>query len=206
MEADQVLRWGLGPGDTLLIIDGLFLQSRAVRHKELLCLLDQGVRLYGASSMGALRAAELEAFGMQGIGRVFEDYRDGLLVGDDEVALTHGDADSGYQCASWALVDLRYAAQQAARAGVIDHEIAEAIVCVAKKLPFTLRDNFTILTQMREHGYHNAALVNFRVFCTLQRPSIKLTDAHAALRLVACATHPPKACAPTPPHPHRPHT
>ena len=47
--------------------------------------------------MGALRAAELHVFGMVGVGRVFELFRDGLLEDDDEVAVAHGPADSGYQ-------------------------------------------------------------------------------------------------------------
>jgi hypothetical protein len=40
--------------------------------------------------MGALRAAELHTFGMVGVGRVFEGYRDGVYEDDDEVAVVHG--------------------------------------------------------------------------------------------------------------------
>jgi hypothetical protein len=59
------------------IIDGLFERVPAVWHKEILFALSQGIPVYGASSMGALRAAELEAFGMIGIGQIFAAYRDG---------------------------------------------------------------------------------------------------------------------------------
>lgn len=40
-----------------------------------------------------LRAAELHSFGMEGVGRILESYRDGILTDDDEVALVHGPAD-----------------------------------------------------------------------------------------------------------------
>ncbi|ORB89574.1 hypothetical protein LAUMK42_04766 [Mycobacterium persicum] len=80
----QALGYGLRPGDTLLIIDGLFFQHPSVRHKELLTLIADGIRVVGSSSMGALRAAELHPFGMKGYGWVFESYRSGLLDADDQ--------------------------------------------------------------------------------------------------------------------------
>lgn len=68
----QALSYDLRSGDTLLIVDGLFFQQPSVRHKELLTLMADGVRVVGSSSMGALRAAELHPFGMEGYGWVFE--------------------------------------------------------------------------------------------------------------------------------------
>ncbi|WP_433456495.1 TfuA-like protein (plasmid) [Streptomyces sp. CA-142005] len=183
--ADEVLRWGLQSGDSLLIIDGLFLQARAVRHKELLAVLDRGVRLFGSSGMGALRAAELEAFGMRGAGKVFRDYRDGVLVGDDEVAVTHADAEAGYRPLGWALVDLRHAAAVAVRCGVVDPGSADTIVRAAKALPFALRDTPTVIEAARAQGCHGAALAAFGAFCRQRKPSVMRTDALAALRMVA---------------------
>ena len=40
--------------------------------------MSEGVPVFGAASMGALRAAELHEFGMRGIGRIFEAFRDGV--------------------------------------------------------------------------------------------------------------------------------
>src|SRR5271154_4999719 len=57
--------------------------------------------------MGALRAAELHSFGMVGFGRIFVWYRDGVLDGDDEVALTYGPAELGYVPLSEPLVNIR---------------------------------------------------------------------------------------------------
>src|SRR5688572_2369741 len=64
------------------LIDGVFESTAAVWHKEILLALERGVAVYGAASMGALRAAECHAFGMVGIGRIFADYASGRRVAD----------------------------------------------------------------------------------------------------------------------------
>src|SRR5215470_18896878 len=74
------------------IIDGYFDGVPAVWHKEILWALTQGIHVFGSASMGALRAAELHPFGMQGVGSIFEAYRSGELEDDDEVAVLHGPA------------------------------------------------------------------------------------------------------------------
>ena len=55
---------------TIAIIDGFFEGVPAVWHKEILWALHEGIPVLGASSMGALRAAEMDAFGMIGVGRI----------------------------------------------------------------------------------------------------------------------------------------
>lgn len=87
------------------LIDGLYGDCAAVWHKEILFALSQGVAVYGAASMGALRAAECDLFGMQGVGRIYEAYRDGLRVSDADVALSHAPADLDYRPLTLALVD-----------------------------------------------------------------------------------------------------
>ncbi|WP_265562597.1 TfuA domain-containing protein [Sphingomicrobium arenosum] len=91
----------------VLLLDGLFEERAAVMHKEALALMAAGTRLYGASSMGALRAAELAPFGMVPLGHIAQAYRSGLLIGDDEVALVHGDARIGWQPVSVPMVEVR---------------------------------------------------------------------------------------------------
>jgi hypothetical protein len=92
---------------TLVLIDGVFEQVPAVWHKEILLVIEQGVQVIGASSMGALRAAELHTMGMHGVGWVFEQYRDGL-EDDDEVALVHADSSFAFAPLSLPLINLRY--------------------------------------------------------------------------------------------------
>jgi hypothetical protein len=87
------------------IIDGNFENVAPVWHKEILHALDRGIAVFGAASMGALRAAECDAFGMIGIGRIYEDYASGRRVDDADVALLHGPAELGYPGLSLPLVN-----------------------------------------------------------------------------------------------------
>src|SRR4029077_1266006 len=89
------------------VIDGYFERVPTVWHKEILWAMAEGIHVYGAASAGALRAAELAGFGMRGIGRVYEDFRDGVLQDDDEVAVLHGPAEVGYPPVTEAMVNIR---------------------------------------------------------------------------------------------------
>lgn len=102
------------------VIDGYFDGQPAVLHKEILWALTQGITVFGASSMGALRAAELHSFGMRGVGRIFEAFRDGELTDDDEVALIHGPPETGYIHLSEPMVNIRATLERAVAEGIID--------------------------------------------------------------------------------------
>lgn len=134
----DLLRLGLAAGDTAVIVDGYFHHSAAVRHKEILLLLAEGVRVVGCSSMGALRAAELHPFGMVGHGVVFDMYRNAVIDSDDEVAVIHGEAPT-YTRYSDSLVAFRHATVAAVAAGVIDRETAERVVELARSLSYPAR-------------------------------------------------------------------
>lgn len=75
----------------IVLIDGCFHHNLSPWHKEILYALSKGVHVYGASSMGALRALELEAFGMVGIGEIFEDMKRELIAPDDWVAVAQSE-------------------------------------------------------------------------------------------------------------------
>ncbi len=100
------------------LVDGYFERVPAVWHKEILWALSEGVHVFGAASMGALRAAELADFGMVGIGTIFEDFARGALQDDDEVTLVHAEADADYRPGSEALVNIRATLAAAQASGV----------------------------------------------------------------------------------------
>lgn len=118
--------------DTIAIIDGSFDHALPVWHKEILWALNQGKQVWGAASMGALRAAELHTFGMRGVGAVFESFRDGLLEHDDEIAIAHADASHSYRASSEALVNIRATLHRAMTDGVFDRSIAETFIQLAR--------------------------------------------------------------------------
>jgi hypothetical protein len=134
----DLLRLRLNAGDVVLVIDGVFHHELPVRHKEILDAMARGAAVLGASSMGALRAAELHAYGMVGVGSIFEMYRDGVIEADDEVAVTHGPAPD-WRLHSEALVNIRHAVRLCADASAIAEAHVERIVGVARRLAYPQR-------------------------------------------------------------------
>lgn len=127
-EAGDLLRLDIDPSTTLCLIDGYFDHRPAVRHKEILLLLAEGVRVFGASSIGALRGAEMDAFGMIGVGAIYRAYKRGNLQGDDEVALIHGSAEWDWKGLSLPLVDVRATLCQARRREMIGRGEARGLL------------------------------------------------------------------------------
>ena len=95
----------------ILIIDGYFENENPIWQRELFKALQEGVTIFGSTSMGALRAAELSEYGMIGIGEIYRMYLTGEIDGDDEVALCHSDEqiNGEYIETTIPLINLRYA-------------------------------------------------------------------------------------------------
>jgi hypothetical protein len=89
------------------LVDGYFDAVAAPWHKEILFALSRGVAMLGASSMGALRAAECASFGMLPVGSIARAYCDGALDDDAAVALTHGPSELGYPPLTEPLVNVQ---------------------------------------------------------------------------------------------------
>ncbi|MEV7425972.1 MULTISPECIES: TfuA-like protein [unclassified Streptomyces] len=182
----DLMRLRTGPGDTLLIIDGLWHQSAPVRHKEILALLAEGVAVVGAASMGALRAAELAPYGMVGIGRIFEDFRSGALDADDEVAVLH--TDDGLPL-SEALVNLRAALTRAAADGQLDDAEADLLADLARSLPYTSR-SWTALGRIAAGEGLGPAFSRADTWRRTHPCDAKREDAERALALLAAGLPP----------------
>jgi hypothetical protein len=103
--------------EIISLIDGVFHQESAVAHREILTAIKKGVRVIGSSSMGALRAAEMDTLGMTGIGEVYRMYKSGELISDDEVALVF-DPGTGFAL-SEPLVNIRFTLRKAENLGII---------------------------------------------------------------------------------------
>jgi hypothetical protein len=114
------------------MIDGEFGQSLSVSPNEVLRLLDQGTRVIGASSMGALRAAELYPYGMQGCGWIFDAYRSGLLIADDEVAVTYSPLD--LTALTVPLVNVRAWLERLESSRVIEGPTARLLLARARRI------------------------------------------------------------------------
>jgi len=150
--AGDLVTLPVAAGDAVVLIDGLMAEGRAVRHKEILALLDAGVEVWGAGGLGALRAAELHAFGMRPYGRVARLVIRGVLDGDDEVAVDHEGGEARWAARGVALVDVRATCHWAFRRGLVDPETADAVVAVARALPHRRRRWDDILGRAVEAG------------------------------------------------------
>jgi hypothetical protein len=152
------------------IIDGEFYQNLAVSSKEILAVLDRGIKVFGAASMGALRAVETGMFGTIGIGAIFAMFRDGVLDGDDEVALVYDP--QSYRQLSEPLVNIRYALKMALAGGAIDEEEMNRFISLMKSCYFPDR-SFAALQSVCP------ALVDF--FRDSVLPDLKRDDARQML-------------------------
>ncbi len=188
--AGDLLRLAPRAGDVVGIVDGYFHQTRAVRHKEIMHLLDVGVTVLGAASLGALRAAELDRFGMRGVGTIYEDYRDGRLVADDEVTLLHGPAESGYQGASEPLVNIRATLASAEAEGVISAEVGAETVRVLAASPYPARTYHAVVAAARAAGLPPAAAASLERLCRTRPVNRKRAD--ALLLVSQLTTSPPR--------------
>ncbi|MEW8288246.1 MAG: TfuA domain-containing protein [Candidatus Thiodiazotropha endolucinida] len=123
---------------SIVLADGFWGNVPAVSHHEILELLDRGIRVYGCSSMGALRAAELHSHGMKGVGSIYERFRSGELSGDDEVAILHAPAELSYTPLTFPLVELRDTVHALQEQGLLSKDAADLIVEISTSKP--LRD------------------------------------------------------------------
>jgi hypothetical protein len=166
----------------IAIIDGYFASVPAVWHKEILWALAQGVRVFGASSMGALRAAELEPFGMVGVGQIFAAFRSGAYEDDDEVAIAHGDAGTGFRALSDAMVDLRATFARAIVEQVIAEPLGADLIARAKAMHYGERSYAAVLAAAERAGLPEQPLARLRAWLPEHRVAQKRLDALELLR------------------------
>lgn len=164
------------------IIDGYFERVPAVWHKEILWAMHEGIHVFGSASMGALRAAELAPFGMEGVGAIFEAYRDGVLDADDEVAVAHGPAERGYAAASEAMVNIRQTLAHAVNSGVLSAATSEALIQVGKELYYPRRIYPLLLQIGKEQGLPLEEIEALRRWLPANQINQKKLDALRMLR------------------------
>ena len=165
------------------LIDGVFEGAASVWHKEILAALTSNIPVYGAASMGALRACECASFGMVGVGQIFEDYASGRRSADADVAVQHGPQALGFMPLTLALVDVE--ATLARLADRLDSALLASLDTAARAVPFRNRNWRTICNQILDappnlpEDLENSAI------------SQKQTDAAELLSLLQNLTAPP---------------
>lgn len=158
------------------LIDGYFLQDYPPTPIEVFNLLrKKNIKIFGASSLGALRAVELSKFGMIGIGKIFNLFQKQIINSDDEVAVTFTDYRN---FKSEALIDIRFNLFLAKKKSIINHETQQSILKVAKNTYFPYRTYHDILEKCKRK-FPNLIneINNFEEYINNNKRSLKEEDA-----------------------------
>jgi len=167
------------------IIDGYFENVPAVWHKEILWAMSQGVHVFGAASIGACRAAELHAFGMIGVGQIFELFLHGKLEDDDEVAVAHCPAEFGYRPTSVAMVNIRATLAAALASAIIAEPTRRKLERIAKDLFYPNRRYELVIKQAINEKLPGPELSHFADWLRSGAVDQKRIDALAMLRTMS---------------------
>ena len=134
------------------IIDGFFYSKPSVRHKEIIHCLRQGITVSGCSSMGALRASELDTYGMVGIGRIYEYYSKTPISSDGDVALSHL-PDEPYSSLTIPLINIRLSLEDLVNNDELSQDHRDMIFNACSNIHFTERTKKSVenLTSVQAH-------------------------------------------------------
>ena len=184
---------GISPGTVVGVIDGFFAQTLAISPGEIRDAVNSGVAVFGAASMGALRAAEVSS--VVGVGRIFEMYRTGIIERDDEVAVLV-DPET-HQALTEPLVNVRFAVDRLVRSGTLNRDDGAAIVEACVQLHYTERTYQAIFAHSKLAANRDAE----DIIQLLQTFDLKRDDAQLLLETIAAARAPLQQPA-GPPLPH----
>ncbi|WP_405275316.1 TfuA-related McrA-glycine thioamidation protein [Methanobrevibacter sp.] len=161
--------------DIIGIIDGVFHQNSAVGHKEILNAIKNGIEVYGASSMGALRASELDTLGMTGIGYVYNQYASGEVDSDDDVAVML-DSET-LEALSEPLINMKYVFTNAVTENIITEDEKDELLQIAKETFYPKRNYAQTLKSSSLDNDKKDKLIDF----IRTSPDIKKEDAKKLL-------------------------
>lgn len=170
--------------DTIVLIDGVFHNAPSVWQRELLDAIEEGFSVFGASSMGALRAAELYEFGMIGHGVVFEWYRDGVIDGDDEVALLHATEEFDFRPLSVPLVNIRYTLDRAVEDRYLTFEQKVGVLEHLERMPYPERSFQAVLDSPIFKDPSPEVISRLDIYLSDKAVDIKMQDALGLLHRV----------------------
>ncbi len=165
--------------DIIVIIDGVFHQQPAVSHKEILKAIKNDITVVGGASMGALRASELDDFGMIGVGKVYRAYRDGDVESDDDVAVTINP--DNLEQLSEALISMNYNFKRALDNGIINNSEHKKLVETAKSTYYPKRTYKRIIN---DSNLQTEKMEELKIFFEKNAVNLKKQDALEVLQYV----------------------
>ena len=146
----QLISESSAPGQ-VAIVDGTFHSYPSVGHAEIRDALGSGWSVWGLSSMGAIRAAEMCQHGMRGFGAVYERYATCEDFDDDEVAQIH-EAEAPYRPLSEPMIHLREFVRDLTDRLVLPQATADSIVARLKNRWYAERTLFVLRQLLTDAG------------------------------------------------------
>lgn len=169
---------------TIGLIDGGFEHGPAAWHKEILEAIQLGCAVFGASSMGALRAAELHNFGMIGLGQIYSEYASGQRSSDADVAVIHGPGELGYPPLNLSLVEMEDSVFRLCASRAICSETAKRLLQAGKSMFFKDRTWEEVLSEaLDDDGFRQS----LRSLIDGLGTGVKTRDAELLLKTVSSA-------------------
>ncbi len=160
--------------DIIGLVDGMFHEYSAVGHKEILNGLRKGIKIIGASSMGALRAYEMSKYGMIGIGKVYQLYKNHVIDSDDEVAVLCDPY--SYSQITESLVDIKETLEKAFRHNIITKENKKELIKIAKLTHYKNRTYEYIFSKFKERTNNINSYLKIEDWISHNKISIKKMD------------------------------
>lgn len=173
----------LNTDSPVLIVDGVFAQSLAITPKECFSYINSGRILMGASSMGAIRAAELWKYGMIGIGNIYNMYRMGQLQSDADVAVSYGIMeDQNVKELTYSVAHIAAVLLHIENIGYIGPSTSFKLIQTARKIYFADRYEMTLLKSWKAvNGVSEEFILLFKEYISSCNHHPKVRDAHEAI-------------------------
>lgn len=173
--------------NVVAIVDGKFDQNLAVTPSEVMDALRAGVRIYGASSMGALRAAECENYGAIGCGKIFEFIKKSENFRDDflgQLFIDQKTFDQTFQWKNKTYVDFYFAAADLAAKKKISKKHAEKIREIYQQIFYAERGLDSLLQLVHKQKKDAAELTQVAQLIFAEKITQKSRDAMELLHLI----------------------
>ena len=164
--------------EAIAIIDGYFERVPAVWHKEILWAMSQGIQVFGSSSMGALRAAELARIRHgRGRGRLRSLHGMACSKMTTKWPWRTGRPTTAFAPVSEAMVNIRATFREATQSAIISGATQAALVTIGEGLFYAERTYPAVLENARNAGVDDAELDRLQAWLPGGRVDQKRRDA-----------------------------
>ncbi|MCC2678669.1 MAG: TfuA-like core protein [Pseudobdellovibrio sp.] len=182
VQRGQVLRDIADGYNVIAIIDGQFEQNLAVTPSEVMDALRSGVRVYGSSSMGAMRAAECENYGATGYGKIFDFIKDSPTFRDDYLGQLFISRNAGWQTKTY--MDFYFAAQDLVTKKKISKKTALTLCELYENLFYAERSEAALTQSIQNLKKGSASLSEAAQLIFSEAKNQKTKDAEGLLLLI----------------------